>query len=109
MMAELGDFVFTTAGKGECLEAYLKIAMGEREDGIQILRSFLEREKENMKGQRLKNLKMSDQVKSAQKVFESIQLDKTIFFQNTSLNHGHKQNLRRIKFSENNRYMTTIS
>jgi len=50
MMAELGDFVFTTTGKGECLEAYLKIAMGEREEGIQILRSFLEREKENMKG-----------------------------------------------------------
>ena len=28
MMAELGQFVFDTDGKGKCLECYLKIAIG---------------------------------------------------------------------------------
>ena len=34
-MAELGEFVFSTQGKGECLECYLKIAIGEREAGVE--------------------------------------------------------------------------
>ena len=42
-MSELGQFVFDVPGKGECLECYLKIAIGEREAGMEQLKDFITR------------------------------------------------------------------
>ena len=48
-MAELGDFVFSVPGKGECLECYLKISIGEREAGMEQLKDFITRTETDMK------------------------------------------------------------
>ena len=51
MMSELGQFVFDVPGKGECLECYLKIAIGEREAGTEQLKNFIENTEKSLKGQ----------------------------------------------------------
>ena len=50
LMAELGQFVFDVPGKGECLECYLKIAIGEREAGMEQLKNFIEATEKSMGG-----------------------------------------------------------
>ena len=40
-MAEMEQYVFTVAGKGETLRAYLLIAMGWREEGVDVLTQFI--------------------------------------------------------------------
>ena len=41
LLSELEEFVFKVPGKGETLEAYLLISMGEREKGMAILKKFI--------------------------------------------------------------------
>lgn len=40
---------------------------------------------------------------------DKVSKNKAIFSQNTVFPHGHKQRVRRIQFSQNNKLMTTIS
>lgn len=71
LMSELGQFVFGVPGKGSTLECYLKIAIGEREDGMLQLTEFIaETEKEEkQKGQKtMQNLKNNKQLKAAKEV-----------------------------------------
>ena len=51
LMAELGQFVFDVLGKGETLKCYLEIAIGEREKGMEGLKSFIDKTEESQKGQ----------------------------------------------------------
>ena len=54
----MDEFVFSVQGKGETLHAYLLISMGEREQGMQILKKFIASTEASMQGQnRLQNLK----------------------------------------------------
>ena len=41
LIAEMEEFVFSVPGKGETLHAYLLICMGEREQGMSILKKFI--------------------------------------------------------------------
>ena len=38
LITEMDEFVFSVPGKGETLNAYLLIAMGERDEGMAILK-----------------------------------------------------------------------
>jgi len=51
LMAELAQFVFDVPGKGETLKFYLEIAIGEREKGMEGLKSFIDKTEESQKGQ----------------------------------------------------------
>ena len=51
LMSELGQFVFEVHGKGTTLKAYLLIATGDREEGVEILRNYIETTKEGLTGQ----------------------------------------------------------
>jgi len=42
------EFVFSVPGKGETLHAYLLIAMGEREQGMNILKKYIATTEYNM-------------------------------------------------------------
>ena len=50
LLSELGQFVFQVPGKGECLEAYIKIAIGEREAGLELLKEFITKTETSMSG-----------------------------------------------------------
>jgi hypothetical protein len=113
LLSELDKFVFKDPNKGQSLLAFLLIAQGEREQGVKELRSYIEAMKLSIEREkadtRIVNLKKQENIRVAEKVFQAVQLDKQLYFQNTSLQHGHKHRVRQIQFSANNKYMTTIS
>ncbi len=37
----MDEFIFSVRGKGETLHAYLLISMGEREEGMSLLKQFI--------------------------------------------------------------------
>ena len=41
LIAEMSEFVFGVTGKGEILHGFLLISMGEREEGMGILKKFI--------------------------------------------------------------------
>ena len=41
LITEMEEFIFGVKGKGKTLHAYLLISMGEREQGMQILKQFI--------------------------------------------------------------------
>ena len=108
-MSELGNFVFDVPGKGKTLEAYLQIAIGEREAGLEILKEYIKVTKEGLTGQaRLQNLKLQKSLKDAEDVFEEVQTKRELFPQNARISHNHKGQIRHVNFSTNSNYMTTI-
>ena len=42
LIAELSEFVFNVEGKGQTLQAFLIISMGEREQGMSILKQYIQ-------------------------------------------------------------------
>ena len=109
LMAELNQFVFSVPGKGETLEAYLLIATGEREAGMEKLKNYIAETREGLtEQQRTKFLKLSRQLKAAEDVQAAVQLEKNLFPQNGKIQHNHKKQVRHIKFSHNSNYMTSI-
>ena len=66
----------------------------------------MEKEK---KSTRMVDLKKKENVEIAEKIRDKVGLDKVKFSQNTNFSHGHKQRVRKIQFSSNNKFMTTIS
>ena len=79
-MAEMEEYVFTVDGKGETLRAYLQIAMGWREEGMELLTQFITKNESNLKLEtRLQNLKKNKVLKQAQDVFDVIQLNRVQF------------------------------
>jgi len=42
LIAELSEFVFNVEGKGQTLQAFLLISMGEREQGMSILKQYIQ-------------------------------------------------------------------
>ena len=42
LIAELSEFVFNVEGKGQTLQAFLLISMGEREQGMSILKHYIQ-------------------------------------------------------------------
>lgn len=109
MLAELSEFVFSVPGKGQTLHAYLLICCGEREQGIVKLKDFIAEAKETISQQRrLQNLKIKKQLEQAEEVFDAVQLNKTAFFNNMRIKHGHKERVSHISFSPDSAFMTTI-
>jgi uncharacterized small protein (DUF1192 family) len=45
------EFVFSVKGKGETLNAYLLISMGEREPGMSLLKQFIARTEASLANQ----------------------------------------------------------
>ena len=63
-MAEMESYVFTVPGKGEALRAYLLIAMGWREEGMEELTQFIANNEAGLKLEtRLQNLKKNKVLK----------------------------------------------
>ena len=90
-MAEMEEYVFTVEGKGETLRAYLQIAMGWREEGMELLTQFITKNESNLKLEtRLQNLKKN-------KVEETEpDIDVTLIFP-VKPPHGKKARVRRTK------------
>lgn len=118
LLAELDEFVFSVPGKGETLHAYLLISMGEREQGKEILKSFIARAQEALEGGgRLKNLKLKNQLARAKEVFDVLSLTgrsdknnvKSEFPNNLAQKHEHVERITCMKFSEDGTYLVTIS
>ena len=42
LIAELSEFVFNVEDKGQTLQAFLLISMGEREQGMSILKQYIQ-------------------------------------------------------------------
>lgn len=64
LMAEMESYVFTVPGKGETLRAYLLIAMGWREEGMEELTQFIANNEAGLKLEtRLQNLKKNKVLK----------------------------------------------
>lgn len=53
MMSELEEFVFQAEHKGETLRAYCKIAQGDKEQGLQVLRDYVDRTRTSLKRDRI--------------------------------------------------------
>ena len=70
LIEEMQEFVFSVPGKGETLHAYLLISMGEREQGMSILKKYIAQTEYNMQqgSNSLQNLKQRKQLKQAQDV-----------------------------------------
>lgn len=66
LIEEMQEFVFSVPGKGETLHAYLLICMGERVEGVGILKKFIAKTEASLKVQRkVGNLKVTKQLKQA--------------------------------------------
>ena len=48
LLEEMEEFVFSVPGKGETLQAYLLISMGEREKGVEILKNYIAQTEQGM-------------------------------------------------------------
>ena len=106
----MDEFVFSVPAKGETLHAYLLISMGEREQGMQILKKFIASTEASMQGpNRLQNLKQRRQLKQAQEVFNVVQLNKAQFFNNSKVKHEHQKRITSLQYSQNGAFMTSIS
>ena len=76
LITEMDEFVFSVPGKGETLNAYLLIAMGERDEGMAILKQYISTTEAELKtNARMQNLKVRKQLKQAQEVFNVVQLN----------------------------------
>jgi magnesium-transporting ATPase (P-type) len=64
---------------------------------------------EEKKQTKLVSLKKKENLATAVAIREKVSLNKATFSQNTIFEHGHKQRVRRIQFSSNNKFMTTVS
>ena len=91
MFAELEERIFDVAHKGQTLKAYLEIATGERERGLQSLHAYItgfKKEKAN-KGKVI-DIKSEKSLKTAEQVEQMVALDKETFPQNTKLKPHHE-------------------
>ena len=87
----MDEFVFSVPGKGETLNAYLLIAMGERDEGMAILKQYISTTEAELKtNARMQNLKVRKQLKQAQEVFNVVQLNQSQFFNNMTFKHEHE-------------------
>ena len=110
LIAEMEEFVFSVPGKGETLHAYLLICMGEKEQGMQILKSFIAQTEVAVKGGgRVKNLKVTKQLKQAKEVYDVVQLNKLQFFNNLRIKHEHQDRITSLSLAENSHFMVTVS
>lgn len=57
IMTELEDFVFKAPHKGETLKAYMKIALGDKEQGVLLLKKYIDETKIIIKKDRIPNPK----------------------------------------------------
>lgn len=64
---------------------------------------------EEKKRTKLVSLKKKENLETALAIREKVSLNKVTFSQNTIFEHGHKQRVRKIQFSSNNKFMATIS
>lgn len=109
LISELEEFVFGVKGKGETLHGFLLISMGEREQGMNILKQYISRTEAHLKNtNRLQNLKERKQLKSAQEVFNVVQLNKNQFFNNVVSKHEHTGRITSLLFSDNSNFFVTI-
>ena len=53
-------------------------------------------------------MKNNKQLKAAKDVFSAVQLDKSNFFNNVTVKHGHKETIKHIAFSANSNFMVSI-
>ena len=65
--------MFSAAGKGETLHGYLLIANGEREEGMQILKEYIDRCAGEIKiNPKLCNLKLKREMQEAEQVYNEV-------------------------------------
>lgn len=58
MMIELSEFIFDVSHKGQCLEAYLNLAVGNLDKGYQILNDYITSTRKDLLTTRTKNVKV---------------------------------------------------
>ena len=110
LLAEMEEFVFTVEGKGETMRAYLLIAMGWREEGMEMLSQFIAKNEASLKLEtRLQNLKKNKVLKQAQNVFDVIQNNRVLFTQNGSVKHEHDERITNLQFSDTGEFIISAS
>ena len=78
--------VFLNKHKGRSLEGIIKIALGEKEEGLQILEQFNDEQKQNVVAfDPSENLRRKNARKNARDIFNEVNLHKDIFFQNKQI------------------------
>lgn len=111
-MERLTD-VFDKSRKGRALMAYLLIAQGERDKGMEELESCTNSMRtaiaDERKDTRITNVRKQTELKSAEEVLSSVRGKREDFFQNNHWVHGHQHRIRRVAFSGNNKFVATMS
>ena len=109
LVAEMEEFVFSVPGKGQTLQAFLLISMGEREQGMAILKQFIAATEISLKNtNRLQSLKVRKQLKQAHEVFNVVQLNKNQFFNNVNFKHDHESRVHHLSFADNSSFLVSI-
>lgn len=109
LMSEMEEFVFLNQHKGLTLKAYLMIAQGEKEQGLSILKDYVEATRSALKKERIPNLKAQRSLKQADEVLNTVVLDKKTFPQNTRAKHMHTSRIEHLAFSPSSKSIVTTA
>mmetsp|Transcript_10619 Transcript_10619/g.10701 ORF Transcript_10619/g.10701 Transcript_10619/m.10701 type:complete len:238 (-) Transcript_10619:807-1520(-) len=88
------------------LEGLIKIAIGDKQEGMEIVKGFIQEEE---KDQDLKNFKRERKVNELRDVYMQIQLEKEGFFQNFKMNHHHAERIEQIQINSVSKYFCSTS
>lgn len=111
--------VFSNKHKGRSLEGIIKIAIGEKEEGLKILEEFNDLQSQNVIAiDPSENLRRKNARKYAKEIYNEVNLHKDLFFQNTQVFSEHQfpydENLKdKVHFIQvcgnNGNYLVTTS
>lgn len=108
MTEELTPFVFTNPNKGRCLKAYLKLAVGDHDQGMRGLREYIDQTKAKLASMRVINEKYQSQLEKAEAMLQSLTLEKEMFIQNWKGKHEHEEKISHCQYSSNSKYLVTM-
>lgn len=109
MMSELGEFVFDHGHKGQCLQAYLNLAIGNLDEGHRQLKTFVEETRNEMNATRVKNVKVQKYLDQAERMYDDLTANLQYFQSSWKCKHSHNSEVKSISFSNSGRYMCTVT
>lgn len=97
LVTELKDQVFNNKHKGHSLEGIINIALGEKEEGLKILESYNNTQKQYVIiNDPSENIRRRRAREHAKEIYQEVNLQRAEFFQNNTQVSGHAQTIESI-------------
>lgn len=101
--------MFTNKQKGHSLEGIIKIALGDKGEGLEVLQAYNQEQRQNIVAvDPSENLRRKNARRLAKEIYEEVSLQKDLFFQNQEIAGGHGDNIDFVQVTgRGDRFLTT--